>query len=211
MSAGYSKFVEDSRGKVPLEGLQSNQMLRVRPTAEGRLESVTGFEPWSFSIEVGRGICDYEKRDRDEKIARWVNNVPPEPDWSNLNINYLLSDDLPAEPDVIEPIFEFAVSKLELTDHQKAMLEPPESRLAKLVFPKSIRDRATKKRWKRKSKWADKFTGLFTGKLTKKWAKRLRAGEGEGLKADARGTAKARARPASKAEAKEKGQVWLTG
>ena len=206
MSAGYSKFVEDSRGKVPLEGLQSNQMLRVRPTAEGRLEPVTGFESWSFSIQPGRGICDHEKTTRDEKIARWVNNIPPEPDWDRLNINYLIQDDLPAEPESMEPIFELALSSLELTDHQKLMLEPPESRLKNLVFPKSIRDRATVKRsCKRRNKWATKFEGLFHGKSAKKWAKRLRAGGREELKAEARGTAKARARPASKAEAKKQG------
>ena len=78
MPEGYARFCEKSKGTVPLEGLQSNQMLRVRPATEGRLEPVTGLEPWSYSIEPGRGICTHEKRTRDENIARWVDNVPHE-------------------------------------------------------------------------------------------------------------------------------------
>ena len=45
MSKAYERFREKYKGKVPLEGLQASQMLRVRPTAlghEGRLELVTG-------------------------------------------------------------------------------------------------------------------------------------------------------------------------
>ena len=118
MAEGYARFCEQSRGKVPLEGLQSNQMLRVRPTAEGRLEPVTGLEPWSFSIEPGRGICDHEKRTRDEAIARWVNNVPPEPEWDRLEINYLIQDDLPAEPSAEDPLFAIEFRNLELSEHQ---------------------------------------------------------------------------------------------
>ena len=211
MSEGYARFCEKSRGKVPLQGMQSNQMLRVRPTAEGRLEPVTGFEPWSFSIEPGRGICDHEKRTRDEAIARWVNNVPPEPQWDRLEINYLIQDDLPAEPSAEDPLFAIMFGNLELSEHQQAMLETPESRIAKLVFPRSIRDRATlKRKQKRKSKWAEKFRGVFLGKSSKKWAQRL--GAGEDLQAEARGTAKARPRPASaEAASKKKTMVgkWL--
>ena len=47
VSEAYKRFREKYKGKVPLEGLQANQMLRVRPTAlgpEGRLELVTGSE-----------------------------------------------------------------------------------------------------------------------------------------------------------------------
>ena len=45
VSEAYKRFRNKNKGKVPLEGLQANQMLRVRPTAlgpEGRLELVTG-------------------------------------------------------------------------------------------------------------------------------------------------------------------------
>ena len=171
MSEGYARFCETSKGKVPLEGLQANQMLRVRPTADDLLQPVTGLEPWSFSIEPGRGIQDHEKRTRDEKIARWVDNVPPEPEWERLDINYLIQDDLPAEPAPEDPIFAVEFRSLELTEHQKLMLETPESRIAKLIFPRSIRDRATlRRKQKRKSKWAEKLRGVFLGKSSKKCA-----------------------------------------
>ena len=45
MSEAYKRFREKYKGRVPLEGLQANQMLRARPAAlgpEGRLELVTG-------------------------------------------------------------------------------------------------------------------------------------------------------------------------
>ena len=203
MAEGYARFCEKSLGKVPLEGMQANQMLRVRPTAEGRLEPVTGFETWSFSIEPGRGISDHEKRTRDEKIARWVNNVPPEPEWERLELNYLVQDDLPAEPERDDPIFAIEMRSLELTDHQKTMLETPEERMAKMVFPMSIRDRASiQRKRKRKNKWAEKFRGVFQGKASQKWASRVRSGED--LSAEAKGTARARPRLAASADAASK-------
>ena len=126
MGEGYARFCAKNKQKVPLEGLQANQMLRVRPTAEGRLEKVTGFEDWSFSIEPGRGIGRHEKRNRDARIDSWDKNIPPEPDWSKLNENYLLQDDLPVEPEADEPMFSMAFTSLELDEHQISMLQPPE-------------------------------------------------------------------------------------
>ena len=123
--------------------MQANQMLRVRPTSEGRLERVTGLEEWSFSIQPGRGIGFHELRRRDETIENWIKNVPPAPDWEFLENNYLVQDDLPAEPEAHDPIFDLELAALELTDHQRAMFKPPEERIAEIVFPKSIHDRAT--------------------------------------------------------------------
>ena len=135
-------------------GLQANQMLRVRPTAEGRLEPVTGFEEWSFSTQPGRGISLHEKRIRDAKIASWVDNVPPEPNWERIEHNFLVQDDIPREPEGDEPIFSIEFRSLELTEHQKKMLEPPEKRMDSMVFPKSYKDRATRRRrQKRSCKW----------------------------------------------------------
>ncbi len=43
-------------------------------------------------------------------------------------------------------MIEVSLGTLELTDHQKAMLAPPEERIAALQFPKSIADRVAKHR-----------------------------------------------------------------
>ena len=58
VAEAYKRFCQEFEGKVPLEGMQANQMLRVRPTEAQppRLELVTGLEDWSFSVEAGRGI-----------------------------------------------------------------------------------------------------------------------------------------------------------
>jgi len=93
----YKRFREESKNKVPLEGLQANQMLRVRPTAEGTLAMVTGLEPWSFLTEPGRGIPPRLKAERDAIIEEWPENIPPVPDWSFLEHQGLVLDDLPEE------------------------------------------------------------------------------------------------------------------
>ena len=52
VSEGYKRFCKKYEAKVPLEGLQANQILRVRFNEQGNLEPVSGREPWSFSIEA---------------------------------------------------------------------------------------------------------------------------------------------------------------
>ena len=83
-------------------------------------------------------------------------------------------------------MFAIEFRSLELSEHQKAMLETPESRIAKLIFPASIRARATlKRRQKRKSKWSEKFRGVFLGRSSKKWgqtAQRRREPPGRGAR-----------------------------
>ena len=56
MAEAYTRFRDETAGKAPLEGMQANQMLRVRPTSTGELKNITGLEPWSFKTTPGRGI-----------------------------------------------------------------------------------------------------------------------------------------------------------
>ena len=138
----YRRFKERYQGRVPLEGMQAGQMLRARPTSEGRLELVAGYEPWSFPIEAGRGIPTALAKKRDQIVEIWEDNVPPVPDWEFLEGNYLVVDDLEEEPAAEEPVFDMDLAELNLDEHQKAMLKPPEERIKHIVFPKSIQDRA---------------------------------------------------------------------
>ena len=149
--------------------------LRVRHTSEGSLELVTGFEPWSFSVEAGEGIPTALAEKRDEIVKAWQGNEPPVPSWEFLERNTEV-DDLEPEPSNEEPVFEMAVRDLALTEHQKAMLEPPEERIENLVFSASIQARARENRQRgrnRKNEWASKFRGLFAGKTSQKCAERL--------------------------------------
>ena len=91
-----------------------------------------------------------------------------------------------------EVVIEISLGDLALTEHQKAMLAPPEHRIREIVFPKSLQDRVSaKRRSKRKNRWSQKFRGLFSGKSAQKWARRL-ASEGgrEALNSEATGIAK---------------------
>ena len=79
--------------------------------------------------------------------AAWKDGSPPVPDWELLNRHepaYILQDDLPEKPSDDEFELDFETKNLELTEHQKATLLPPEIRI----------------RTRRKSRWAMKFTGF---------------------------------------------------
>ena len=62
ISEAYGRFQAKFKEQVPLEGLQANQMLRVRPSTEGTLELVQGTEEWSFNTMPGRGIPGETRR-----------------------------------------------------------------------------------------------------------------------------------------------------
>ena len=131
---------------------------------------------------------------RRDTIARsWPGNVPPEPDWDRLDRgnNALVTDDLPSRPEDNEPVFDMVFASLELTEHQRAMLEPPEKRIQALQFPKSIQDRARVKRGAgQKSRWRNKLKGHFVGNAARKWRDRLAKGQREQLEKEAVGVAK---------------------
>ena len=171
MYRGYKMFKEKSQGRVPLEGMQANQMLRVRPTANGTLEVTRGDEPWSFSVAPGRCIPPKLANARDAAVAEWPDNVPPVPEWSWLDGRVFHQDDAEEEPHANEPVFDFAFDALELTAHQKEMLKPPHERIAEIKFPETISKRVTvQRKYRRRSKWAAKFQGVNTGQCSRKWA-----------------------------------------
>ena len=193
-SKGLRAFREKYAGRVPLEGLQANQMLRVRPSAEsGHLELVSAAEAWSFSTAPGRGIRPRMATKRDETVAEWPSSVPPIPDWTVLDGKVLTSDALPDQPDDEADCIEFSVPRLELTDEQVAMLVPASERIRQLTFEGSVQRRVAlgkKRGWKRKNKWGAKFHGHFLGKAQAKWRKRLDQGERASLVKESEGLAK---------------------
>ena len=183
---------------VPLQGLQENQMLRVRPSPQGTLELVTGLEPWSCAIEPGRTIPPSFATRRDDIVRNWPSNEPPEPEWATLDNHLWQEDFAPAERPAEEDfVVDLAFEHLELTEHQKHMLMPPEERIKQLVFPASLQNRIRHHRTSRnKSRWAAKFQGHFVGKATQAWRKRLRESGGkQHLVELSGGTAKARNQP----------------
>ena len=141
VSEGLAQF-KAKFPKVPLDGLQATQMLRVRPTAEGFLEQVTGFEPWSHSIFPSRGISAKLVAERDRIIGEWDDNEPPEPDWSLLDGKCFEADIAPeVRPETEELVLDLAFADLELSERQKTMLIPPEHRIENIVMPASIQTR----------------------------------------------------------------------
>ena len=95
---------------------------------------------------AGRGIPPRLAKERDDEVRQWPNNEPPEPDWSWLDGQVFVPDDIPEQPEPDEPIFEVPFQCLELTDHQKHMLKSPEDRVSELIFPASITSRVKAKR-----------------------------------------------------------------
>ena len=79
------------------------------------------------------------------------------------------------------------------------MLQPPEKRIAELVFPKSLQGRAKNVRaTNRENKWAEKFKRHLGGFTAKKWAERLKAeGGAEELEEESKGTAKVKEKGAA--------------
>ena len=121
-------------------------MFRVRHTLEGRLELVKATESWSHCTLPGRGISPSLAQQRDEEVASWPEGVPPVPEWEQLEAPMLFHDDLPEEPGADDIVIDCELASLELSDHQKLMLQSVESRMASIIAPGSVASRVTRKR-----------------------------------------------------------------
>ena len=137
---------------VPLQGLIKNQILAYRPDRRGKLTLVDlsddettqaiASELGIFRLPPGKGISPDLANQRVQAEAAWNDGAPPTPDWEILNKNvppYIMQDDLPDNPSDDEFQLDFETKDLQLTEHQKAMLLPPEIRIKSLVMPASIR------------------------------------------------------------------------
>ena len=186
---GLQKFIEKNP-LVPIQGMIQNHILAVRPTlcedgsiaikllddcaeeSTRALLAKPGLERYPPSRTINTSWCQC----RDAIVRGWTDGKPPMPDWDRLaeSNSTLVEDDLPRAPgpeDVELDISDF--NDLELSDHQKLMLLPVETRISQIVYPKSIQARVMReqnKPWKNKSKWGDKLRGVFLGKLKSKWA-----------------------------------------
>ena len=114
ISEAYARFCKEYQGRVPLEGLQANQILRVRPTLDGQIKLVNELDEWSFTTRPGRGIRKDLAKKREFIVRDWADNDPPVPDWSFLDGNYVFFDDLPPEPTEDDPVFDFDVRGLQV-------------------------------------------------------------------------------------------------
>jgi len=188
---------KEKNPQCPLLGMIQNQMLIYRPTNDGRLLLLDA-HPCSEQLSAagchrlppGRGIPMAWVKERVQRAEAWVNGVPPDPEWEQLEgegiPSYLHHDDLEAEPEGEEDMFEMDVADLGLSDEQKKMLLPPDVRMREMMVEGSGTVRAEARRrasTKRRNKWAAKFGGHFLGKSAAKWKERANA---EGL-ATARG------------------------
>ena len=131
---------------------------------------------------AGRGIPPRLAKERDDEVRQWPNNEPPEPDWSWLDGQVFVPDDIPEQPEPDEPIFEVPFQCLELTDHQKHMLKSPEDRVSELIFPASITSRAkAKRKLRRKKQVGEQVQGPFYGQERSQVG---RAPQGQGRASD---------------------------
>ena len=164
--------------RVPLEGLIKNQFLVFRPNEQGILEKIDESKPWAVpTLPPTRGIENKLAIERLDARADWVDGRPPRPDWEAIDTATVQLSEVPNEmpPEEAENMLEFDYEGLELTEHQKLMLLPPETRIRQVEYPESIRKRfGGRKCGKRKNKWGQKFKKLFVEKGRAKWSAALK-------------------------------------
>ena len=162
--------------RVPLQGLIRNNHLVFRPTSSGKLEITSDEPPFEYKIPPNRGIQTEVARERLESLTTWLSSGEraPRPDWEQLDNKQfeLTKPNLDEQDEHRDPIeLDFRFQALELTEHQLAMLQPPETRIKSLVYSQFIQRRGRKKA--RQSRWSSKLSRQFTGKATKTWRNKL--------------------------------------
>lgn len=119
-----------------------------------------------------KGIAESWCKRRDEKVKNWPDNVPPKPDWENLQDGYtrVVQDDMPTAPTAEDVAFDVEFEGLELSQHQKVMLLPVDLRIHDLVYPSAVQARVAQLRsGRRTNKWSANLKGHFIGKMQAKW------------------------------------------
>jgi len=104
-------------------------------------------------------------------VRQWIdeNKRAPKPDWAVLDecFNFEPHE---LEHDEAEDTFDFAFQGLELTEHQKLMLLPPDKRIKQLVYPEAVKNRVNLvKSRQRKNQWGAKFGKFFAGRAALRW------------------------------------------
>ena len=100
--------------------------------------------------------------------------LPPE--WqaraSIVVMEDFLTSDMP--PEEAENLIEFDYEGLQLTEHQKVMFMPVETRIRNVEYPEVIRKRVgAKKSANRENKWGQKFKQMFCARGRAKWSAAL--------------------------------------
>ena len=149
--AGESlKRFKERHTRVPLQGLIRNNHLVFRPTSSGKLEITSDEPPFEYKIPPNRGIQTEVARERLESLTTWLSSGEraPRPDWEQLDNKQfeLTKPNLDEQDEHRDPIeLDFRFQALELTEHQLAMLQPPETRIKSLVYSQFIQRRGRKK------------------------------------------------------------------
>ena len=177
LEKAWPRFMQKNP-RVPLEGLIKNQFLVFRPNAEGILEKIDGSQPWAVPcLPPTRGIENQLAIERQEARALWVENRPPRPNWEEIDNKTFQMSEAPVEmpPSEAENMLDFEFQALELSEHQKLMLLPVETRLRQIEYPEVVRRRVGQiKRAKRANKWSTKFKTMFVGRGRAKWTAALK-------------------------------------
>ena len=176
---------------VPLKGLIENQLLIIRQNDEGNFERIDHSNHEStrairdkMGIHrecTGRGINQATVAARLELFEAWQDNQdegPSTPDWEWLHTKGLVTlhgDDVPQEPGPEDALFDFRFQDLDMSEHQKLMLQPIEKRIESVIYPAGIQARVRSHvKCQRRNRWASKFKGYSLGKSAKKWADRIK-------------------------------------
>ena len=184
------KRFKQKHTRVPLQGLIRNNHLVLRPNAKGALEITPDELPYEYKIPPNRGIPPEAALDRLQICKHWVEagERAPRPEWDALDRGFsfeapnLEEVDEPADEEHLELDFRF--DALELTDHQRIMMQKPEDRIKSIVYPEFVQQRAAgKRKHLRKNVWGNKFQKHFSGKTAASWRAKITKHGEEHLKA----------------------------
>ena len=120
-------------------------MIELRPS-ETRLNITSDTAPWSeATLPPNRSIAPKAAMERLEKVEEWLNSESgraPKPDWEMLDAGFHFESENIEETEAKgHQELDFEFRGLELTEHQKLMLKPPEQRMREIVYPEAIQRR----------------------------------------------------------------------
>ena len=166
------KRFKEKYPRVPLHGLARLNTLVFRPSKDGGVEITDSTAEWNApKFPPSRGIPPTAALERMRAVRQWIdeNKRAPKPDWAVLDECFHFEPH-ELEHDEAEDTFDFAFQGLELTEHQKLMLLPPDKRIKQLVYPEAVKNRVMlKKSGKRKNQWGAKFGKFFAGRAALRW------------------------------------------
>ncbi len=127
--------------QAPLQGLIRNNILLIRPAAEGGIEATPNTDLYDVKIQPNLGIPPPAAIERLRLCKEWTEagRRAPKPEWELLDQGFHFDGEEREPGEADEGIMlDFRFEALELAEHQTIMLQPPEQRIQQIVYPELV-------------------------------------------------------------------------